>query len=146
MQARIKDSIEKDEAPLLDADHISRPWQLLTWSANTPTDLDTLSKNLADFLNENKQVNLADAAYTLKVGRHRFPHRRMLVCQDREDALRVLEKEPSRILSAFEDRLERKVAFLVPGQGGQYVNMRKEFDDNEPLFRSDVDYCCECLE
>jgi len=143
MQVITKDSIERDETPLPEGGDASLPWQLLTWSARTPTELDTLSKNLADFLNENKQVNLADAAYTLKVGRPRFPHRRMLVCRDREDALRILENDPSRILTKFEERRERKVAFLLPGQGGQYPNMGKELYENEPLFRSDVDYCCE---
>jgi phthiocerol/phenolphthiocerol synthesis type-I polyketide synthase E len=138
----MKDSAEKNQAPP-GPDDASRPWQLLTWSANTPTELDTMSKDLADFLNENKQVNLADAAYTLKVGRDRLPHRRMLVCRDREDALRVLENDPSRILTAVEERRERKVAFLLPGQGAQYVNMGKELYDHEPLFRADVDYCCE---
>jgi acyl transferase domain-containing protein len=145
MQASIKDSLEENQATVPEPGHASRPWQLLTWSANTPTELDTMGKTLADFLNENKQANLADVAYTLKVGRGTFPHRRMLVCRDREDALRVLENDPDRIFTAFEERRERKVAFLLPGQGAQYVNMGKELYENEPLFRTDVDYCCEYL-
>ena len=139
----MRDSVEKNEAPVPEPDGASLPWQLLAWSANTPTELDIMSQDLADFLNENKQVNLADAADTLKVGRGRFSHRRMLVCRDREDALRVLENDPSRIFTALEERRERKVAFLLPGQGAQYVNMGKELYENEPLFRTDVDYCCE---
>lgn len=143
MQARMNDSTGKNEAPLSQPDHASRPWQLLTWSADTPTELDAMSKNLSDFLNENKQANPADAAYKLKAGPCTFPHRRMLVCRDREDALRVMENDPSRILTAFEERRERKVAFLLPGQGAQYVNMGKELYENESLFRTDVDHCCE---
>ncbi len=139
----MKDLMEKSEAPLPEADDASRPWQLLTLSANTPRELDSMSKSLADFLNENPQINLADLAYTLKIERSRFPHRRMLVCRDREDALQALETDASRILTIFEERRERKVAFLLPGQGAQYVNMGKELYENEPLFRADVDYCCE---
>src|SRR5579859_685412 len=135
--------MEKSKAPLPEADDASRPWQLLTLSANTPRELDSMSKSLADFLNENTQINLADLAYTLKIERSEFPHRRMLVCRDREDALQALETDASRILTIFEERRERKVAFLLPGQGAQYVNMGKELYENEPLFRADVDYCCE---
>jgi acyl transferase domain-containing protein len=145
MQMRMEDPAEKKQASIPEYGDASRPWQLLTWSANTLTELDTMSKNLADFLNENEQVNVADAAYTLKVERSRFPHRRMLVCRDREDALRVLENDPSRILTAFEERRERKVAFLLPGQGAQYVNMGKELYEHEPAFRTEIDYCCEYL-
>lgn len=143
MQARMKDSVEENQAPVPEPDDASRPWHLLTWSANTPTELDTLGKKLADFLNENKKINLPDAAHILEVGRDRFPHRRMLVCRDREDALRVLENDPSRILTALEGRRERKVAFLLPGQGAQYVNMGKELYENEALFHADIDYCCD---
>ena len=142
MQAMISGSMEKPEAPIPEPDDASRSWQLLIWSADTLTELDTTSRNLADFL-KSKTVNLADVAYTLKVGPPRLPHRRMLVCRDRGDALRVLENNSSRIVTAFEERRERKVAFLLPGQGGQYANMGKELYENEPLFRKDVDYCCE---
>ena|SRR5689334_4422623 len=139
----MKDSVDSSETSLPGPDDTSRPWQLLTWSAETPADLDTTSKDLADFLHENKQVNLADVAYTLKAGRRALPHRRMLVCRNREDALRILENDPDRIITASEERRERKVAFLLPGQGAQYVNMGKELYENEPQFRADVDYCCE---
>lgn len=143
--ARQKDSSGENQPPLSGPDDASRPWQLLTWSANTPAELDTLGNNLADFLNENGQANLADVAYTLKTARPTLPHRRMLVCRDREDALRILENDTSRVFTAVEERRERKVAFLLPGQGAQYVNMGKELYENEPLFRADIDYCCEYL-
>lgn len=143
MQVRMRDSAETNQAPVPGPDDASRPWQLLTWSANTPTELDTMGRNLADFLNENNQVNLADAACALKMGRGRLPHRRMLVCRDRKDALQVLGNDSDRVFTTFQERRERKVAFLLPGQGAQYVNMGKELYENEPLFRADVDYCCE---
>src|SRR4051794_10664852 len=108
MDARMKDSADNSEIPLPGLDDASRPWQLLTWSAETPAELDTTSKDLVDFLHENKQVNLADVAYTLKAGRRALPHRRMLVCRNREDALRIMENDPDRIITASEERRERK--------------------------------------
>lgn len=143
MQVRMQDSVEKHGAPVSGPDDASCPWQLLTWSAGTSTELEIISRNLADFLNENKHANLAEAARTLKSGRGRLPHRRMLVCRESEDALRALKNDPERVLAAVEERNDRKVAFLLPGQGAQYVNMGKELYENEPLFRADVDYCCE---
>jgi acyl transferase domain-containing protein len=143
MQARMKNSIEENQGPVQAPDDVSRPSHLLTWSANTLTELDDLGKKLADFLKENKETNLADAAHTLRAGSVRFAHRRMVVCRDREDALQVLENDSSRMLTTFEERRDRKVAFLLPGQGAQYVNMGKELYESEPLFRADVDYCCD---
>ncbi|MGC2743697.1 MAG: acyltransferase domain-containing protein, partial [Candidatus Angelobacter sp.] len=84
-------------------------------------------------------------SYTLNAERGTFPYRRMLVCRDREDGLRALETDRDRILTAFEERRDRKVAFLLPGQGSQYINMGKELYENELPFRADIDYCCEYL-
>jgi acyl transferase domain-containing protein len=143
----VTQTIVKDraEAQALQQSDASRRWQLLTWSASTLGELEANSRSLSDFLNGNEQIHLADVAYTLKMDGPPLPHRRMVVCSDRQDALRILENERSRILSLFEERAERKVAFLLPGQGGQYANMGRELYENEPLFRDDVDYCCDYL-
>ena len=49
----------------------------------------------------NDRFELSDAAYTLKVGRTVFRHRRVLVCRGREDAIAALESpHSSRLLTA----------------------------------------------
>jgi amino acid adenylation domain-containing protein len=63
---------------------------LILLSARTDSDLDNMTKNLAEFFKKNPQVNLADAAYTLQVGRKAFNHRRMLVCSTIEEASELL--------------------------------------------------------
>ncbi len=141
----MENSETKKPVPTPQPGDTSHPWQLLAWSAKTLAELDAMNMSLAGFLNENKQVNVADAASTLQMEHNNFPHRRMLVCRDREDALRALENDPARVLTAFEERRERKVAFLLPGQGAQYVNMGKELYEHEPAFRAEIDYCCEYL-
>ncbi|NET60311.1 MAG: acyltransferase domain-containing protein, partial [Symploca sp. SIO2E6] len=77
-----------EEAPTLEPSSTSRPWQLLILSAKTSSALETATTNLAAYLQQHPEINLADVAYTLQVGRTAFEHRRMLVCQDLDDALK----------------------------------------------------------
>ncbi len=75
-------------------------------------------------LKANPDINLADAAYTLQVGRRIFPHRRMVVCRDVRDAIAVLEKmDAQRVVTRQSDAKDCPVVFMFPGQGAQYVNM-----------------------
>lgn len=82
-----------EEAPVLRSSAPSQPFSLLVLSAKTPTALDTMCKNLAEFLLKNPQTCLADAAYTLQVGRTEFPSRRAIVCQNISDAVQKLSQE-----------------------------------------------------
>jgi acyl transferase domain-containing protein len=124
----------------------SRPLQLLLLSAKTGTALDTATANLAGYLKHNNDVNLADVAYTLQVGRGSFGHRRVLICKDRADALAALEsRDPARLLSLFQEPRHRPVVFMFPGQGAQHVGMARELYEAEPVFREYIDLCAEQL-
>ncbi|MEH2308020.1 type I polyketide synthase [Nostoc sp.] len=119
---------------------------LLVVSAKTESALETATANLANHLKQHPDLNLADVAYTLKVGRRAFDHRRMVVCQDIDDAIKVLEiKDPQRVLTYYQEPGESDVVFMFPGQGTQYVGMGRELYQNEPIFREQVDDCCEQL-
>ncbi len=63
-----------------------RPWQLLLLSAKTESALETATQNLAQHLRQHPELNLADVAYTLQIGRRVFNHRRVVVCENLEDA------------------------------------------------------------
>jgi acyl transferase domain-containing protein len=135
-----------EEAPDIEPSKESRSWQLLLLSAKTSTALETATTNLADYLKHHPDLNLADVAYTLQVGRKAFNHRRIVVCQDRDDAVTTLEgQEPKRILTSFQEPENRDVVFMFSGQGSQYVNMGLELYRTEPVFREEVDCCCEIL-
>lgn len=136
-----------EEAPVLPETSGSRPWQLLAWSARTPTALGKQGANLADYLERNPEVPLADVAYTLQTGRRVFDQRSVVVCGSREEAIAALRGEaPGRVLSLPRDHNTKSIAFLFPGQGSQHVNMARETYQNEPVFRSHVDRCAELLE
>ncbi|GAB4199316.1 MAG: hypothetical protein OHK0022_19440 [Roseiflexaceae bacterium] len=135
-----------EEAPEVEPSGPSRPWQLLTLSARTPTALDKATENLAAYLRQNGQANLADVAFTLKAGRHDFGRRRILVCRTVEEAAAALESgDPQQVWSNEQAIGARPVAFLFPGQGAQYPGMAAELYRDEPVFREAIDRCAELL-
>src|SRR5213078_1953187 len=94
-------------------------------SARSETALDQATHRLREFLNRNGSLNMSDVAYTLQIGRKAFPHRRCLVCADREDAITALGQERSkRVFSSRTDESARRpLILLLPGIGDHYVGM-----------------------
>jgi len=125
----------------------SRPQQFVVLSAKTSSALETTTANLANYLEQHPDLNLADVAYTLQVGRRVFEYRRMVVAQDINDAVEQLKSADSqRVFTQCQKVSNYPVAFMFPGQGTQYVNMALEVYHQEQTFREQVDYCCELLE
>ena len=135
-----------EEAPWVAPSGPARPWQLLVISARTEPALEAATTNLIEYLERNPDLDLADAAYTLQVGRRSFNQRRILVCRDHDDAIRTLAaRDPKRVLNLAREQRDRPVMFLFSGQGAQYVNMARELYETEPVFREVVDRCAELL-
>ena len=130
-----------EESPGHESFDSLRQWQLLTVSARSREARDAATARLAGHLRNHPELNLADVAYTLQVGRRAFAHRRMLVCRDVSDVTEVsLQVEDG-------DHVAEKpaVVFMFPGQGTQYVHMAEELYQREPVFRQHFDRCCELL-
>ena len=136
-----------EEAPLQESSLKSSPYQLLVISAKTTTALNKATVNLAEYLKQNPQINLADVAYTLSMGRKAFDYRRSLVSRDVSEAVNTLfNPESDRVLSYLVDESSSKtVAFLFSGQGAQYINMGGELYQLEQTFREQIDRCSELL-
>ena len=135
-----------EEAPTVAASGSSRPWQLLVLSAKTSSALETATASLAAHLKQHPDLNPADVAYTLQVGRKAFDHRRVVVCQNLDDGVKALDSPNSqRVLTHFQEKRDRSIVFMFPGQGAQYVNMALELYQTEPIFREQVDSCAELL-
>src|SRR6202451_1073356 len=132
-----------------DATSKSRPSQLLMLSAKTETALEKATEELADAFRRDPAMNLADAAFTLQVGRSAFNHRRVVVCSDARGgrgAAEALETtDAKKVWTSYQDKRERPVVFLFPGMGEQYENMGAGLYGSEPGFREAVDECCELL-
>lgn len=129
-----------EEAPPRTTSGEARPLQLLLISARTATALETATKNLGRHLKQEPSPNLADAAYTLMVGRKAFRHRRILVCRDLADAVATLDELPSqRVRSADAEPKTRPVVFLFPGGGSKQAPAIADLYAAEPLFRDRID-------
>jgi acyl transferase domain-containing protein/NAD(P)-dependent dehydrogenase (short-subunit alcohol dehydrogenase family)/acyl carrier protein len=131
-----------------------RPYQLLLLSARTANALEQATRNMSSYLKENPGVNLADVAYSLKPGRKTFEHRRMLVCSHVQEAVDILEsvehadhESPvdSQRVQAYYGKEEKRVVFMFPGQGSQYVNMARGIYETEAVFRDVMDQCFDIL-
>jgi acyl transferase domain-containing protein len=135
-----------EEAPGPRASVSSRDWHVLLLSARSANALAAKTRQLAEFLRVNSDVDLCDVAFTLQVGRRAFPFRKALVCGSVADAADVLVRDGSeRMLARYQEAADRGVAFMFPGQGTQYVNMGRELYDREPAFRGRMDRCAELL-
>ncbi|PSF37402.1 polyketide synthase [Aphanothece hegewaldii CCALA 016] len=133
-----------EEAPKLETEKLQDKYQLLVLSAKTPTALETATTNLVEHFKKHPDLNLADVAYTLSLGRRAFEHRRIIVGQNLEEIRDALEtRNPERVFTQISS--PRSVVFMFSGQGSQYLNMGRELYQHEPIFRTTVDDCCEKL-
>jgi amino acid adenylation domain-containing protein len=135
-----------EEAPYLDASPAADGPHLLMLSARSPAALAQATGNFVAHLRQHPEINPADAAFTLAVGRKRFSHRRVAICQSIDDAVGLLESlDPARVLTAVEEQADRPIVFMFPGQGAQHPNMGLGLYRRHPYFRSLVDDCCQML-
>jgi len=122
---------------------------LLVISASTQAALVEATAGLAAHLKQHPELTIVDVAYTLQTGRTELNHRRFVVCQDRVDALNLLESTAAKRVTTVSEvdssYRDRKVAFLFPGLGEQYVELARALYRDEPDFRETVEYCCTFL-
>ena len=129
-----------EEAPERPPTETKRKAHLLVLSAKTETALDSAADNLADFLRLNPDTNLADAAYTLQIGRKPFAHRRIAAVWDVKSAVSALEaRDGKTVFSAKAPTDAPPVVFMFPGQGAQTVGMGRACYQNEPMFRETIE-------
>ncbi|MEO1298631.1 MAG: acyltransferase domain-containing protein, partial [Cyanobacteria bacterium J06636_16] len=119
------------------------PSRLLVLSAKTSSALQQMTAHLANHLKTHLELDLADVAYTLQIGRRAFAHRWVCVCQTHVDAVQKLTSNelPNQIV----DAAPRTVAFMFSGQGSQYPDMGRGLYEQEPVFRQALDRCAAIL-
>jgi iturin family lipopeptide synthetase A len=139
-----------------------RDYQLILLSAKTATALDKMTQNLVEYFKnnllnhsnpanpvnpgQNPGLTLADAAYTLQVGRRRFPYRRKLVCSDVSEAIdRLSNLDPRKVQTYLAKDEKKPVIFMFSGLGSQYVNMGRDLYEKEPIFQEEMDRCFQIL-
>jgi len=125
----------------------NQKYHLLMLSARTPPVLKIMTKNLANYLKKEPELNLTDIAYTLQVGRKELNYRKIALCADKEDAINNLTSGNSNKIHTHFCRsdIKKNVVFLFPGQGAQYEEMGKQLYETQPEFRDQMDRCFEIL-
>jgi acyl transferase domain-containing protein/glutamate-1-semialdehyde aminotransferase len=132
------------EAPVIPSTTASRDKQLFLLSAKSRTSLDAMTENLRTWLETHPDASLADAAYTLQVGRRSFKHRRLIVGGPHAEVIdAIASKDPNSTGTRELHEAAPGVVFMFPGQGSQYVNMGRDLHASEPVFAQHFDRCCE---
>jgi acyl transferase domain-containing protein/acyl carrier protein len=131
--------------PTSPAPRARRPYQLLAVSARTESALDVLTADLGEHL-ASTTGELADAAYTLNVGRAAHQVRRIVVGKDCADAAgRLSSPGGGPAMRTLPAGVQRSTAFLFPGQGAQYAGMARGLYGAEAGFAAEIDRCAAVL-
>jgi acyl transferase domain-containing protein/acetylornithine/succinyldiaminopimelate/putrescine aminotransferase len=128
-----------------------REKQLLVISGRNEAAVEEGARNLREYLegrgDECGREELADAAYTLAVGRKGFGHRMAVVSGSVAEAVERLKEERRKeeegrghIQRGEWKGGRRRVAVLFSGQGSQYVQMGRELYGKEGVFREEIDW------
>jgi phthiocerol/phenolphthiocerol synthesis type-I polyketide synthase E len=158
-----------EEAPARVLASSSRVHHVLVLSAKTESALDAVGQTLTDHLREKhlsenhanaadsadsavpaestdsadaakSAFSIADAAYTLQVGRKPFAWRCAIVCRDAADAVSaMINPEPPQVSTAHCAGGAPPVVFMFPGGGAQHAGMAAGLYASEPVFREHFD-------
>ena len=122
----------------------SRDQHLILLSAKNRSALLSMEENLATYLKFHPEIELADVAYTLQVGREAYPFRSMCVSSNMNSIVTTLENHNTFCLEAKQNA-PQKIAFMFPGQGAQHINMCLDLYRKETVFCNIIDRCAELL-
>jgi acyl transferase domain-containing protein len=125
------------EAPAAEPPQPTRTWRLLPVSGRTRRALAVQAAELADQLGGEQPAELGGVAWTLQTGRRHHGHRAFAVAADPDTSARALREPSGRVSTGGPQPL----AFVFPGQGGQYVGMTRQLYAHEPALRARVDEC-----
>ncbi|HSM66116.1 MAG TPA: SDR family oxidoreductase, partial [Ilumatobacteraceae bacterium] len=118
-----------EEAPHLRPTPPADPGQLLVISGATSAAVDAASERLAAFIEATPDINIADVAHTLIVGRRSMHHRRVVAVTDAATAPAQLRVPDRRRRPTAEVPAESpRIAFAFPGGGSQYPGMGAGLD------------------
>ncbi len=111
---------------------------LLTLSAKTQLALDEATQNLKSYLSQN-ECELKNVAFTLQVGRKKFPYRKALICNSTDEALELLNQQQF-IYTATENE-NNKLLFLFSEDIFGRKLLAYSLYENEPLLKTNFDKC-----
>lgn len=117
--------------------------QLVLLSAKTITALEARTQQLATHLSQQPDLNLADVAYTLQVGRQPFACRRLFMAHDCAEAVTALEQE-AYASSTVSLQVPPALTFVCTGLGIE-TNTARQLYESIPVFRQQIESCAVLL-
>jgi len=130
-----------EEPPVPAPSEAGREHQLLVWSAKTPAALSNITDSLGKHFASATTVNLADAAFTLQVGRNAHKLRRAAVVSSAAEAANLGQLSAGDLAQNDHPFENPRLVFCFPGQGVQTIGMGRKLYENEPVFRQHFDDC-----
>jgi amino acid adenylation domain-containing protein len=119
---------------------------VLVLSARSERALAAMAERLADRLESDPDLDLADIAFTLQTGRRRFAFAATYLVAERAQAIAALRGQAPELVQARSAPLDgAKVTFLFPGQGTQHVGMGQGLYRRNAVFRTTIDACADGL-
>ena len=138
-----------EEPPKLPPVAADASWHVLTLSARSEAALNAMTARLAARLRADRNISLADAAFTLQAGRKAFNLRTFVVARDAADAVSGLEAFASAETPCIRKSQDTAppLVFVLPTHDTESSCLAAgaELYTEEPAFRKAVDACAERL-
>ncbi|QSJ15495.1 type I polyketide synthase [Nostoc sp. UHCC 0702] len=123
---------------------VERSLHLLTLSAKSPEVLEKFIHLYQSHLNTQPEQKLADICFTANTGRGHFPYRLSVVAASTTEASEQLAAG-NIYRGELTQTTPPQIAYLMTGQGSQYVGMAKELYHSQPTFKQALDKCDQIL-
>ena len=134
-----------DHGPAREGGVLDAPSLPFLVSGSSERALRAQAESLVSDLEHRSELELEAAAATLALGRAQLSHRAAVLAGDRDQLiarLRALSAgEPKQGVIEGLARGERRVAFVFPGQGGQWEGMARGLWDSSPVFAESMKAC-----
>ncbi|GHG84777.1 type I polyketide synthase [Comamonas sp. JC664] len=120
---------------------------LLPLSARSPAALQALARRYADFLEAAPDVSLRDVCFTAALRRTHHAYRVAFAGESPASLSAQLREfaEDGPVPVAAKTNTRRKLTFVFPGQGSQWLGMGQQLFEQEPVFREVLERIDEAL-
>ncbi|HET8662412.1 MAG TPA: beta-ketoacyl synthase N-terminal-like domain-containing protein [Micromonosporaceae bacterium] len=126
--------------------------RLLPLSAHSPASLRDLAAAYQELASGPAELDLDDLCYTASLRRNHYDDRLAVTFTSREELaerLAAFQEQEARPGLSWGDKAQharRRLAFVLPGQGGQWAGMGRRLLTEEPVFRQAVEACAAAMQ